>query len=41
MIKVHYFIYTNQENKNFLLTLNAMTLEIIINKNTKKKIISL
>ena len=40
MIKVHLFIYINQENKIFLLTLNPMTLEIKVNKN-EKKIISL
>jgi len=34
------FIYINQENKIFLLTLNPMTLEIKVNKN-EKKIISL
>ncbi len=38
MIKVHLFIYINQENKNFLLTLNPMTLEIKIYKNTKELI---
>ena len=34
------FIYINQENKIFLLTLSPMTLEIKVNKN-EKKIISL
>ena len=29
------FIYINQENKIFLLTLNPMTLEIKVNKNEK------